>query len=101
MTPILHLLADVRRSLDDGDYETLTSISAMLETVLVPTDPRTLHLAARMARDNARSLQAAANGIRAAQRRIAELRNARRLTVYDASGQRHQTTTPPDRAHRL
>lgn len=66
----------------------------MLETVLPVPDPATLRRAACIARENAQLLQAAMAGLRAASRRLSDLRSGRSLTTYDGAGRRIDRSTP-------
>lgn len=95
------LLADLNSALRDQDYTRLNAISAMLETVLIPTDRAALQRAARLADENRSTLAAAARGVRAAQRRLAELRAGQRLTTYDNAGRRIERPAPNGKSHRV
>ncbi len=101
MTQLDQLLAKVGPALKAGDFDSLILISAMLETVLLPSDPDLLHRAGKLARQNEALLQATAKGLRAAHRRIAALKSGSRLTTYDGSGHKREHPAQPERSHRL
>lgn len=88
MPQIDALLSDLQTALRKGDFTAVSQVSAMLETFDLPKDPATLRCAARIAGENAALLAASANGLRAAQRRLAALRSGPRLTTYDGTGRR-------------
>ena len=93
MTPLETLLSEIGTATAKGDFARLSSISSMLETVFIPSDPATLLRSARIAQQNAALLSAAANGVRAAQRRLMELRVGPRLTTYDGHGKKSDLPT--------
>lgn len=84
-----------------SDFDKISALSAMLETVSIPTDRPALERSARLARENALLLQASAKGLRAAQRRITELGQARNLTTYDLAGKKQNHALGPAKSHRL
>lgn len=88
MQPIDRLLTDLQTALRKADFAEVESISAMLETILIPADPAILRRAARIAGENARLLSAAMGGLRTASRRLSDLRGSRKLTTYDGTGRR-------------
>ena len=66
---------DIGFQMGKADFAEVESISAMLETVSIPADPAILRRAARIAGENARLLSAAMGGLRAASRRLSDLRD--------------------------
>lgn len=93
MTPLETLLSEIGTATAKGDFARITYLSAMLETVSIPSDPADLHRSARISQQNAGLLSAAANGLRAAQRRLVELRAGPRLTTYDGHGKKRDLPT--------
>lgn len=101
MTRIEDILADIATALRKGEFENVSTLSAMLDTVLLPRDPLALRQAARLARDNTLSLAAAIKGLRAAQRRIAALRSAGTFTTYDNAGHKRHHAAITASPHRI
>jgi NADPH-dependent ferric siderophore reductase len=87
------LLDRVHAALMAGDLSALPACVAMLETLGDPpfgtVGADALQRLRAKADRNARCLEAAGRGLRAAQRRLAEIRGAgRALNTYDGTGQR-------------
>ena len=100
------LLDQVYDALLHSDYGALPALSARLEAELQsPTDAMTqarLALIHRKADRNAACLLAAKRGIRAAQRRLSDIRTtASGLVTYDRSGHRAEVSESRSLAQRL
>ncbi len=83
------LLDAVHRALLAGDLAALPPLAERIETAMValPAGADAHGLQTR-ARRNALLLEAAGRGLRAARRRLEELRGAARLSTYDHAGRR-------------
>ncbi|NUB44913.1 hypothetical protein GEU84_010995 [Fertoebacter nigrum] len=86
-----------------SDLAALSPLAAEAETLLArvttPADIVAVHRLRAKAEHNARCLAATARGLRAAQRRLAEIRALRegrtRLVTYDGQGRRAETALSP------
>jgi hypothetical protein len=92
------LLDDIQAALLRHDYAALAPLGAALETELdspsAPLDAKGVALIRDRARRNEATLTATARGIRAAMRRLSEMRQVgRSIVTYDRSG-RHETPDP-------
>lgn len=95
------LLTELGEAARSADFASLEAISAKLETISFPTDQIVLQRAARLAAENRIFLEAAAQGLRAAHRRLTDLSDARRLQTYDGSGRKLDNTAPQGKPRRL
>jgi flagellar biosynthesis/type III secretory pathway chaperone len=86
-----------------GDFDALTNLTPQIEAQkLARTDRRTAEALQTKALRNARLLDAASRGVKAAQLRISEVTRAPTLTTYDARGQKAQISTFAEtRSHRV
>ncbi len=103
---LAQLLAATRKALLAGDLAALPPLSEAVEAALeggwpngavADADAAALHA---QARENARLLEAAMRGVKAARRRLAEISASRDLVTYDASGQRGVVATSAARQTR-
>lgn len=102
---IAESLAAIRRAALGGDLAAMPALSQGLDLLLLspgfslsPDAAQSLH---RLAEENAVLLRAAQRGLRAARRRLAEIRGvATGLTTYSAQGQRQTAALRPGRDHR-
>lgn len=88
---ILEVLDELHQAARRADFTGLATISAGLETVLAASDRLSepeLEQIRRRALAVQACLGAAAQGIRSARQRLAEIEAARRLVTYDAGGKR-------------
>jgi hypothetical protein len=91
MTPLEDLLDQIHQALLVGDLAALSGLDARLSAAA--ESPPTLELATarrlqRKAERNARLLQAAGRGLRAARARMAEIATGPGLATYDARGRK-------------
>jgi len=87
------ILQEVYRALREGEFSRLDDLSNRTEAAMSqlsgPLDGDSAKRLREMARRNAACLDAAARGIRAARRRLADIRDAQSGTrTYDGLGQR-------------
>lgn len=85
------LLDQTRDALISGNFADLADIASVVErlsTSLPPLDRPTAERLRRKADQNARLLQAANRGIRAARHRLDEISSGTSLATYDAHGRR-------------
>ena len=100
-------LTALHRALLAGDFRALTGLTHQIERHLDGGATKGLDAAAlaglrRLADENAILLRAAQRGLRAAQRRIAEIRGvATGLTTYTAGGQRRTSASASGPDHRV
>lgn len=100
------VLQDVYLALRAGDLSRLEELCNRTEVALdrfaAPPDARIAERLRQLARRNAACLEATARGIRAARRRVVEIREAQTGTrTYDGHGQRHLIAPSQDRlSHR-
>jgi hypothetical protein len=100
--PLEAVLQDVYLALRAGDLLRLEELCDRTEAALThlsgPTDARMAERLRDLAHRNAACLEAAARGIRAARRRVAEIRDAQTGTrTYDGNGQYQLIARPSDR----
>lgn len=95
------LLAELGEAARSADFARLNAISAMLETVPIPTDRAVLLRSARLSGENRVLLDAAAKGLRAAHRRLNEVSDGQRLQTYDGAGRKNDHTAPAGLSARL
>lgn len=88
MAPLEDILTDLNTALRRADFDSVAAFSAMLETEFPPNDPAALHHIARLACENMDLAAASIRGVKAANRRLAELRAAPTLSTYDRTGRR-------------
>ena len=96
-TELEELLDQTRTALMAGDLAGLAVLAERTERLPVAlprTDPATAERLRGKAERNARLLQAAARGIRAARQRITEIGNAPVLSTYDNRGRRELVAAP-------
>lgn len=84
------LLADILGATRNADFAALDGLARRLESLLpeLGNDAAALRPLRDAAARNIGALNAAAAGIKAAHRRLAEIRQIGRLTTYDQSGTR-------------
>lgn len=91
------LLDAVHAALRRGDFSTLPALTRDVETFAaesLPRDPAALAALRRKLQRNDACLQASARGLRAARRRLGEIKAARAgLQTYTQSGARQQIVT--------
>lgn len=77
-----------------GDLAALSQLTPQIESAaLAPSDRAAAERLQTKARRNARLLQAATRGVKAARLRVAEITRGPTLTTYDARGQKAQIST--------
>lgn len=103
MATLEDLLDQAAGALLRGDLAALPALSAAIEQASeeVTGDTALAETARRKAERNARLLQAAARGVRAARGRLAEIASGPVLTTYDALGRRAAVPQPQMPAKRL
>ena len=105
MEHIDSLLDAVHGALREGRLSGLATLSDALETALAAAaapDRAALEQLAIKARRNARALEAAARGVRAAQRRLAEIGSVQQgFVAYGPSGARDEACVPTQLARRF
>lgn len=84
------LLDQAARALLAGDLGTLATLTAQIESAPLPQDRMTAERLRTKAERNARLLDAAKRGVKAARLRVAEITRGPTLTTYDARGQKAQ-----------
>lgn len=100
--PLSDTLDAIRAALRRGDFAALADLSHRAEAqMLLPRRPDAASLNALRARADATGacLQAAARGIRAAERRMADLREGG-LSTYDLQGRRQTLTAATSQTRR-
>jgi hypothetical protein len=91
MAPLETLLDDAARALLVGDLTALARLTPLIESAsAAPLDPASAHRLQTKAQRNARLLDAAARGVKAARNRLSEISKGPTLTTYDARGQKAQ-----------
>ena len=101
------LLDRVHRALLQGDYAALPALTAALSAAMAALEGDALHrealeAVARRARRNELCLLAAQRGIRAAQRRLSDIRSlGSSLVTYDQKGRRAEVVAGRDLARKL
>lgn len=102
---IEHLLDQMHVAILVADFGTLAQLTPPLETALAglrQPDQALLQRISRKAARNATCLQAAGRGVRAALRRLTEVRqNAAGLVTYDGAGKRAEYGGPGQMARRF
>ncbi|WP_149587184.1 hypothetical protein [Tabrizicola flagellatus] len=87
------LLDAVAAALTAGDFVTLSELAPQVEAIsLAAEDARLAEPILAKARRNARLIEAAGRGVRAARLRLSEITQGRELTTYNARGQKAQIT---------
>ncbi|AZB53848.1 hypothetical protein EBL89_00390 [Cereibacter sphaeroides] len=103
--PLDSLLDEIRRTVSAGDLAALPGLETRLAEALerLPPEPARLAALRRKAEGNLACLAAAARGVRAARRRLEEIRQAASGTVvvYDGHGRRAETRPEAAPRHRL
>ncbi|MDP3194009.1 hypothetical protein [Tabrizicola sp.] len=90
MALIEDLLDQAAEALLAGNLAELAALGPRLESASVPQDRATLQRLQAKAQRNARLLEAATRGVKAARLRVAEITRGPTLTTYDARGQKAQ-----------
>lgn len=81
------LLDQVAAALLAGDIATLARLAPEIEAAeITPPDPASAERLQRKAHRNARLLEAASRGVKAARLRLSEITRGPTLTTYDARG---------------
>lgn len=88
MASLEDLLDEVAESLLAGDLSALAGLTPRIESATVPQDRATAERLQAKAQRNARLLEAATRGVKAARLRVAEITRGPMLTTYDARGQK-------------
>jgi hypothetical protein len=97
MTPLEDLLDQAFAALLAGDLAALTGLDAQIDAAAgtLPTlGEATARRLQRKAERNAKLLQAAGRGLRAARDRMADIVSGSRLTTYDAQGRKSALAGP-------
>lgn len=84
------LLDQAAAALIAGDLATLAALTPQIESADLPQDRAAGERLHAKAQRNARLLEAAARGVKAARLRVAEITRGPTLTTYDAQGQKAQ-----------
>jgi hypothetical protein len=90
MVPLEDLLDQAAEALLAGDLVALAALTPRIESAAPPQDRATAERLQAKARRNARLLEAATRGVKAARLRVAEITRGPTLTTYDARGQKAQ-----------
>lgn len=91
MTPLDLLLDRAADALLAGDLTALAALTPQIESAHVaPPDRASVERLQRKAQRNARLLEAAIRGVKAARLRVTEITRGPTLTTYDARGQKAQ-----------
>ncbi|MBN8632998.1 MAG: hypothetical protein J0L76_19360 [Rhodobacterales bacterium] len=89
------LLDKAAEALLAGDLAALARLAPGIEAArIAPTDRESAERLQRKAQRNARLLDAAARGVKAARLRMTEISRGPMLTTYDARGQRAEIAPP-------
>jgi hypothetical protein len=89
MVPLEALLDHAAEALLSGDLATLAELTPQIETAsLIAPDRISAERLQRKALRNARLLEAATRGVKAARLRMTEITRGPMLTTYDARGQK-------------
>lgn len=86
---LVGMMTDLKAALHAGDFDAMAELAAQIDAALPEvTTLAKADLAAlgRLATENARGLDAARQGVRAARRRLAEIAAADRGVTYDRNG---------------
>jgi hypothetical protein len=92
MAPLEDLLDQAAQALLAGDLAALGPLAPLIESASLPQDRATAERLQVKAQRNARLLEAATRGVKAARLRVAEITRGPTLTTYDARGQKAQIT---------
>lgn len=90
MAPLEDLLDQVAQALLAGDLAALGVLAPLIDSASLPRDRATAERLQSKAQRNARLLEAATRGVKAARLRVAEITRGPTLTTYDARGQKAQ-----------
>ncbi|HLQ17401.1 MAG TPA: hypothetical protein VK146_00345 [Tabrizicola sp.] len=90
MTLLEDLLDQTAQALLAGDLAALSALTPQFESAGLPQDRGTAERVRAKAQRNARLLDAATRGVRAARLRVVEITRGPILTTYDAQGQKAQ-----------
>lgn len=90
MTPLDDLLDQAAAALLAGDLPALAALAQRIEAADLPGDRASVARLQGKAQRNARLLEAAMRGVKAARLRVAEITSGPTLTTYDARGQKAQ-----------
>ena len=90
MAPLEDLLDQAAQALLAGDLSALATLTPRIESAALPQDRATAERLQAKAQRNARLLEAATRGVKAARLRVAEITRGPTLTTYDARGQKAQ-----------
>ena len=90
MAPLEQLLDQAAQALLAGDLAALAALAPRIESADLPQDRVTAERLRAKAQRNARLLEAAARGVKAARLRVTEITRGPTLTTYDARGQKAQ-----------
>lgn len=101
--PIERMLDDMRRRVMAGDFASLPALEADLARAMEHLEPVTADRARQiraMAARNLACLEAASRGVRAARRRLEEIRKAASGTIVGYDGRGRRAETAPERPAR-
>lgn len=84
------LLDQAAQALLAGNLDDLAALTPQIESADLPQDRVTAARLQAKAQRNARLLEAATRGVKAARLRVAEITRGHTLTTYDARGQKAQ-----------
>ena len=103
MASLENLLDQAAEALLRGDLAALPALSDAIESAAqdLPEDTALAERVRRKADRNARLLQAAARGVRAARGRLTEIASGPVLTTYDSLGRRAAIPMPQAASRRL
>jgi hypothetical protein len=90
MLPLEALLDQAAKALLAGDFAVLSDLAPRIESASPPHDRSLLVRLQAKAERNARLLDAALRGVKAARLRAAEIARGPTLTTYDARGRKAQ-----------
>ena len=90
MTPLDALLDQAAEALLTGNLAGLAALAPQIESADIPSDRASAERLRAKAERNARLLEAATRGVKAARTRVAEISRGPTLTTYDARGQKAQ-----------
>lgn len=90
MAPLEDLLDQAAQALLAGDLASLAALAPRIESADLPRDRAAAERLQAKAQRNARLLEAATRGVKAARNRVAEITRGPALTTYDARGQKAQ-----------
>lgn len=90
MTPLEDLLDRAAQALLVGNFDELSTLAQQIESAALPQDRASAERLQAKAKRNARLLEAASRGVKAARLRVAEITRGPTLTTYDALGRKAQ-----------